>query len=427
MLLCPAIAAVTFAEVIAAHAKLVDCAVSISVRAKTSSGSTSFGASVWRTPDGRFAVDVRLAGWKPSEPPTWKFVGKPGSLIIFQPSTNRYRSLVANSDVGALGLLQGAESVLDPVVTLFLEPATGLPRLIAGVGSPQMRFIGTAQGELVFRGQTAGQGSPTTLTIRASSKTKLASRITLESADSQMDWFINPSATSSKSAVVFTLPPAAKRVTNFGPDARPITYRGRALELIRNSQAKYADLSSLHFETRSFLFASGSESRRRSTCHFEANGRVLVRGTSPSGQEFEYVWERDKLTVVLHAAKLVRTGACPRHRLLQMLAATGVEIDPFLAQFVRDGDPWVQLLLDGGTVDSSARGTNALLTITTTSGLVLRVTLDSDGLITRMERSSEASSFAETVLIEYSRAAIPDSEWRIQIPPNYEVKPLSGN
>lgn len=426
VLLTPAIAAVTFSEVVAAHAKLVDCAVSIAVRAKTANASTSFGASVWRTPDGRFAVDVRLAGWRPSEPPSWKFVGKPGSLIIYQPSTNRYRLLVADSDVGPLGLLQGAASILDPVVTLFLEPATGLSRMLAGVGNPEMRYVGTAQGELVFRGQTAGQGGPTTLTIRTSPKTKLAARVTLESAGSQMDWFINPSATPSKTAVAYSLPSGAKRVTNFGPEARPITYRGRSLELIRSSQAKYASLAAIHFETRSFLFSSGLESQRRSSCHIEATGRMLVRGTSPTGQAFEYAWERDNLTVLLHAAKLARAGACPRHRLLQTLAATGVEIDPFLAQLVRDGDPWVQLLLDGGTVEASTHEKGSVLTITT-SHLTVRVTLDSDGLITRMERSSEGSSFGETVLIEYSRTAIPDSEWRIQIPTGYTVKPLSGN
>ena len=401
-------------EVRQAHQALAQVVVSAKVSGK------GLGTLEWRLffqNAERFRLDIGPAG------AAERIVMVEGARVTaYERATNQYVvKRVSGRMFDGLAAILGS---LDPMLEVYLDPATGLFSFLSGFGS--LQFSRAREDSPVYRASPE-EGYAVEIEVGASDH--LLRRLTLDSPQGAVaEWRITAERGDLEAPLRYAPPEGAQRVEMFGVVGDPPTFAEGALGVVQRSKEKYQKVPTLMYSSRTYQFTEGQQRTLKSNGWWERGGRFRFGVTldSPS-RSFAVLYDDGLLVGWDRVERRVYRGAVLREEAFDRIRRTVTVMEPLMVALLSGADPWRALASSGAKV--SLRGESALLggeehdvlDIEQADGWFAVVYVRGDGLISRVERSrrvEESTTFAETVLYDYFIVGdpIPSSAWDIGAP-----------
>ncbi|MEW5883889.1 MAG: hypothetical protein AB1725_06670 [Armatimonadota bacterium] len=313
---------------------------------------------------------------------------------------------------------------LDPLLEVYLDPASGLVSFLSGCGP--LQFSRASGGSPVYR---ASPDEGYAVEIEVGDSDHLLRRLTLVSPEGEVaEWRVAVQTGDLQGPLGFEPPEGAQRVEMFGVVGDPPTFEGGALAVVQRSKEKYLKVPTLMYSSRTYQFTEGEQRTLKSNGWWERDGRFRFGVTLDSpARSFAVLYDEGLLLGWDRVARRVYRGAVLREEAFDRIRRTVTVMEGLMAALLSGADPWRALASSGATV--SLRGESAILggerhdvlDIEQADGWFAVVYVRGDGLISRVERSrrvEESTTFAETVLYDYFIVGepIPSSAWDIGAP-----------
>lgn len=345
-----------------------------------------------------------------------------GRVTAYEPATNQYVvKRVSGRMVDGLAAILGS---IDPLLEVYIEPASGLLSFLSGFGPLQFeRVPGEAS---VFR---ASPQEGYMVQIEVSREDNLLRRLSLVSPEGpQAEWRVVVERADLEEPLRFVPPEGAQRVEAFGVVAEPPTFGEGARKVVQRSKETYSSVKTLMYSSRTYQFFDGQQRTMQSNGWWEKDGkfRFGVSADKPS-RSFAVLYDQGLLVGWDRVERRLYRGAASREDAFERIRRTVTAIEPLMIALLSGSDPWRSLASSGAKV--SLRGEAAklggkehdVLDIEQSDGWRAVVYVRRDGLITRIERSrrvEDKTTFAETVLYEYQIVGdpIPSTAWDIGAP-----------
>lgn len=313
---------------------------------------------------------------------------------------------------------------LDPLLEVYLEPATGLLSFLASFGP--LEFSRADEERPMFR---ASPGEGYAVEVEVGEADHLLRRLKLASPDGiEAEWRVSIERRDLEEPLRFAPPEGAQRVDAFGVVGEPATFGEGALEVVQRSKKAYSRVATLMYSSRSYQFTDGQQRTLISNGWWERGGRLRFGVTMDSpARSFAVLYDSGLLVGWDRIEKHVYRGAVAREEVFDRVRRTATVIEPLMMTLLSETDPWRALASPGAKVsvrrESATIGgrEHDVIDIEQQGGWLAVVYVRRDGLISRIERSrrvEESTKYAETVLYEYFIVGdpIPPTAWDIGAP-----------
>lgn len=330
-------------------------------------------------------------------------------------------------------MLDGLSAILgslDPLLEVYLDPATGLLSFLSSFGPMEFSHV---EAERPTYRATPQEGY--TVELEVDRADHLLRRLTLRSPQgTDAEWRITVEKGSLDAPLRFTPPENAQRVEAFGIVGEPPIFDEAAREVVEQSKNHYQKLATLMYSSRSYQFTDGHQRTLKSNGWWERGGRFRFGITLDNPERsFAVLYDEGLLTGWDRVEKRVYRGVLPREEAFERIRRTITIMEPLMVALLSGADPWRSLASSGAKVslrnEPAALGgkKHAVLDIQQQDGWHAVVYVRQDGLITRIERSQrvgDKTTFAETVLYDYFIVGepIPATAWNIGAPK--EISPV---
>lgn len=402
------------AEVRQAHQALGSVVVSAKVSGK------GLGELEWRlffANAERFRLDIGRSGSVERI-----VVVEEARVTAYDRATNQYVvKRVSGRLVDGIAAILGS---LDPLLEVYIEPATGLLSFLASLGP--LQFSRLPGDSLVFR---ASPQEGYAVEIEVGQADSLLRRLSLVSPDGpQAEWRITVEKADLDEPLRFSPPEGAQRVEAFGVTGDPPKFEPGALEVVQRSKETYARVPTLMYSSRTYQFSEGQQRTLKSNGWWERGGRFRFGITSDNpSRSFAVLYDQGLLIGWDRVERRVYRGASPREDAFDRIRRTISVMEPLMVALLSGADPWRALASPGAKVSLRPETVilggkeHDVLHIEQLDGWRAVVYVRDDGLITRIERArrvEDKTTFAETALYEYFIVGnpIPSTAWEIGAP-----------
>lgn len=360
-------------------------------------------------------------------------IGRPGSVerivlvdggrvTAYDRATNQYVvKRVSGRMVDGIAAILGS---LDPVLEVYIEPATGLVSFLAGFGP--LQFSRVPGDSPAFR---ASPQEGYAVEIEIGQADGLLRRLSLASPEGpQAEWRFTVETSDIEEPLRFSPPEDAQRVEAFGVIGAPPKFEVGSLEVVQRSKEMYAKVQTLMYSSRTYQFSEGQQRTLQSNGWWERGGRFRFGVTvdSPS-RSFAVLYDNGLLLGWDRVERRVYRGASPREEAFERIRRTVSVMEPMMVSLLSGAAPWRALASSGAQVSLRPEAATLggkrhdVLDIEQSDGWRAVVYVREDGLITRIERArrvADKTTFAETVLYDYLIVGdpIPSTAWDIGAP-----------
>jgi len=424
-----------------AHESLNECAIRVTVEAKSDLGSTSFEYELWRSAEGEFRIDLNT----PIEGGAIKFTifGDAKRVLIYSPQDNQYHELPRDPNDSLMNHVTRLLGGGDPFMEVYLEPKGGLKKFLGNfIGIKPFRISEDKADEQVFTTESERPERELKLSLRTDSKTNLLKSFQLEVGKNLgAQWTVFPNPVPTEKALQFEIPKDAKRIEpktepvkiEVGP--QPIKIESEeARAVIERSRKAYAEMRSVYFHSVARLTSEGSTQTRFTNCWWEKDGRLRYAvSIQKSLRSFEAFYDNKTLTAYYRTRKQAYRGEVSRKHLMGKLDSVDAEFEPLVISLIKGENYWerfespgaiFRLLPEPVTIENEI--CNVIEAKTTESFKASIYIRQKDGFILRIDRNLEVGKvvpYQETVTYEYKyiNKPIPSSAWTMNIQKGVKV------
>ncbi|GEM_PF-6763328 len=353
-------------------------------------------------------------------------IGDKSSILGYEPAGNRYvLRKVSNLDA-TYSYLYTLFDAAEPLVAAYLAPKNGFAQFLAFFGTARLKPSSTTN-------QYVSDQFPK-LTLAVDPSTRLMRSLHVQGVKSlRADWRVKPAPIPLSQALKFQPPRGARKVVDLSAEPpAPIIVGVKAMETAHKAKQAFGNLSTIAFQSQSFIFPGTSERRKTVKVWWERDGnfRMELSADHPTAR-LDVLFDGRTLNVWDHAAKKQYTTDAKPSQIFARLRTVTNELDLLTTAILNDANFWDRIAVRGSKVKSVPD--RALLAgkwcdvveVSTPDGWTTRVYVaESNGWIMRIERrlmSDAKTVYSETVMLDYTvfGSAIGAASWKFEPPAGY--------